>query len=140
MKLPAILPDHFLKALPEEERKKLGRVGMTFQEAQVAYIAGQEKRLQGEIAAWLDYEGIYFESDRTDRKTSGRKGRADFRLCVHGRWLSIEAKTSAGHLTPEQKTEAARLERSGGKFIVCRSLKEVIEAVRNLSRQQKPKP
>ena len=86
--------------------------------------------MQDEITTWLDLEGIYFESDRMDKRTSGKKGRADFRICAAGRWLSIEAKAGNHTLTAEQDEQAARLRRSGGTFAVVRSLKEAIDAVR----------
>ena len=72
----------FSVRLPEEERKKLGRAGITQAQAEAKYAAGEERRFQEAIAGWLDLEGIYFEFDRMDKRTSGKKGRADFRICV----------------------------------------------------------
>jgi hypothetical protein len=142
MKLPAVPSEGLLQALPPEERKRLGRAGMTKAEAEAKYAAGREKDLQDDIATWLNGQQIYFDWDRMDTRTSGRRGRADFRVCVpvrikdqiEGRWLSVEAKTQSGTLTSEQAEQAARLRKSGGKFIVARSLAEVIEAVRELQR------
>ena len=34
---------------------------------------------------WLLLHDIYFEWDRTDKRTSGKKSRADFRICFKGR-------------------------------------------------------
>jgi hypothetical protein len=73
MKLPAVLPEGFLRALSLEECRKLGRSGMTSKEAQAKYIAGQEKKLQRDIATWLNREQIYFESDRIDRENIRQK-------------------------------------------------------------------
>ena len=130
MKLPAVPPEGFLLAMPEEERARLGRAGLTQAQAEAKYAAGEERKLQDAIAQWLDFEGIYFESDRMDKRTSGKKGRADFRICANGRWLSVEAKAGNQTLTSEQAEQAARLRRSGGTFAVVRSLKEAIDAVR----------
>ena len=132
MKLPAILTDAFIRTLPEEERKKLGRAGMTQQEAQAKYAAGEERRLQDDIATWLDHEQIYFESDRMDKRTSGKKGRADFRICANGRWLALEAKAGNGTLSSEQAQQGERLRKSGGVFAVVFSLKEAIAEVRKI--------
>jgi hypothetical protein len=134
LKLPKVLGDGFLKALPEPERRKLGRAGITSEEAIVRYSTKKEKDLQGLIWNELHRRGVYVESDRMDKRTSGKKGRADFRCCVKdargdGRWLSLECKVGAGTLTSEQGAEAARLRASGGKFVVVRSLEEAIEAV-----------
>lgn len=144
MKMPSVPREGFLKALPEAERKKLGRAGMTNAETQAKYAAGREKELQRDIAAWLNREEIYCNNDRMDKRTSGERGRADFRVCVpvrvagqiEGRWLSIEAKTEIGTLSTEQGEDAARVRKSGGKFIVARSLADVIEAVRDMQRPQ----
>jgi hypothetical protein len=132
MKLPPVVPEGFLLALPEEERNRLGRAGITQAQAEAKYAKGEERKLQDAIARWLAFEGIYFESDRMDKRTSGKKGRADFRICVppDGRWLSIEAKAGTRALTPEQAEQADRLRRSGGTFVEVRSLREAIEAVR----------
>jgi hypothetical protein len=132
-KLPAILTDSFLKALPPEERKKLGKAGLTKEEAAAKYSGGTERQLQDDIAAWLELNQIYYESDRMDRKTSGKKGRADFRICAAGRWLSLEAKTGDAKLTDEQEEQAERLIRSGGAFAIVRSLAEAIAEVRKIS-------
>jgi hypothetical protein len=132
MKLPAVLPDSFLKALPEPERRKLGKAGITAEEAIVAYSTKKERELQRLVHNWLLSKELYFESDRMDKRTSGKKGRADFRVCCRGLWLSLECKAGTGTLTSEQGAEAARLRRSGGKFVVVRSLEEAVEAVNGM--------
>jgi len=130
VKLPAIVSEGFLQSLPEAERKKLGRAGITRAEAIAKYRAGQEKQLQDDVTRWLNLHQIYFNSDRMDKKTSGKKGRADFRCCVMGHWISFECKTAAGTLSKEQAEDAARLRKSGGTFVVVFSLQDVLEAVR----------
>jgi hypothetical protein len=136
MKLPAVLPDSFLKALPNTERKKLGKAGMTGVEAQARYVAGQEKKLQQEIYQWLLYHKIYFEWDRMDKRTSGKKGRADFRICIPpgGLWLSAECKAEKKKLSSEQLREAERLIKSGGRYIVVYSLADLAAHVRRLEK------
>ena len=69
---------------------------------------GQEKALQRLCAQWLTLHGIYFECDRMDRRTSGKCGRADFRVCHRGRWLSCECKDAGQPLTQAQEREADR--------------------------------
>jgi hypothetical protein len=132
MKLPKILSDKFLEAMPAEERKKLGRGGMTSKEAQAKYVAGKEKELQRQVWNHLNRNKIYFEDDRMDKRTSGRKGRADFRCCVEGLWLSLECKSETGTLTKEQASEAARLRASGGRFVVVFTLQDAIEAIADM--------
>src|SRR4029077_7313732 len=92
------------------------------------------RSLQKLIANWLNLHSIYYEWDRTDKKASGKRGRADFRICVPpgGVWLSAECKAAVGSLSPEQAAEAARLRNSGGRFVVVYSLGDLIEAIRGI--------
>ena len=90
MKIPEVPPEGFLLAMPEEERQRLGRAGLTNEEARKKFEAGQEKELQRQVYQYLTLHDIYFEYDSMRKKTSGKRGRADFRLCVIGKWLSIE--------------------------------------------------
>ena len=82
VKLPAVLSPGFVRALPQSERKKLGRAGLTPEECHQTFVRGQEIELQKLVANWLNLHSIYYEWDRTDKKTSGKRGRADFRICV----------------------------------------------------------
>jgi hypothetical protein len=124
-----VLTEGFLQAMPPEERAKLGKAGMTKAEAQARFAVGQEKELQDQVRSHLDRHEIYYDDDRMDKKTSGRRGRADFRCCVRGRWLSLECKSETGTLTTEQVEQAARLRKSGGKFAVVFSLRDAINAI-----------
>lgn len=132
MKLPAVPSEGFLQALPEEERKRLGRAGMTASQAMATYRAGQEKALQEQVIDYLNLNEIYFEWDRMDKKTSGKKGRADFRICYHGRWVSAECKAETGTLGSSQAFEAARLRKSGGRFVLVFRLMDLIDEFRNI--------
>ena len=129
MRLPTIVPEAFLRALPPEERRALGRTGMTRQECETHIVYEQEKALQRLCAQWLTLHDIYFETDRMDRRTSGKCGRADFRICHHGHWLSCECKVAGQPLTQAQEREADRLRNSGGVFVVVRELGDLIQAL-----------
>ena len=133
MKLPTILSEGFLQAMPAAERRKLGKAGITKAEANATYLRGQERKLQNLIGQFLTLKGIYFENDRMDKRTSGRKGRPDFRICVSGLWLAAECKAEGETLTAEQAQEANRLRASGGKFVVAYCLQDVIEAINDLN-------
>src|SRR5258705_12902489 len=105
MRLPTIVAEALLRALPAEERRRQGRTGMTRQECETHIVYEQEKALQRLCAQWLTLHGIYFEADRMDRRTSGRCGRADFRICHHGHWLSCECKGAGQPLTPRRNAK-----------------------------------
>jgi hypothetical protein len=122
MKLPAVLSEGFLRALPIEERRKLGRAGMTTAEASATFKRGKEIELQKLCMNWLLLHDIYFEYDRPDKRTSGKKGRADFRICFKGQGISAECKAAGEKLSPEQSEQPARLMRSGGVFLLIFTL------------------
>jgi hypothetical protein len=138
MKLPAILPEAFLLAMPPEERKRLGRMGMTNEEARARFVSGQEHKLQALIHNYLQLKGIYYESDRMDKRTSGKKGRPDFRCCFNGYFVALEAKADGETLTAEQAREANRIRANGGKYAVCYTLQDAIQALNFLDDNQKP--
>ena len=128
------VPDSFRKKLPAKERKALGKHGMTAAEARERYRSGQEKILQGDIAAWLDIEGIWYTRSRMDRKTTLRKGTPDFICCVNGLFLAIEAKCEGGEVKEEQAEAISRIWGSSGYLhaMVAYTLKQVIFRVKEL--------
>ena len=132
MKLPSVVPEGFLQALPEHERRRLGKAGITAAQAIQTFQRGKEKELQKQVASYLDLNDIYFETDRMDKRTSGKVGRADFRICYHGQWLSAECKAEGCTLEPSQAFQAARLRRSGGKFALVFRLMDLIDELRNI--------
>ena len=129
----------FLAGLPEEERKRLGRAGITPEEANATFIRGEEMRLQKLVVQWLDLHQIYWESDRMDKRTSGKRGRADFRICVPpgGYWLSAECKACGQPLEKEQAQQAVRLRNSGGHFVLVYRLNDLIEAIQGIHADDK---
>jgi hypothetical protein len=137
MKLPAVLSQGFLKGLPEEERKRLGKAGITAEECRQKFIRGQEIELQKLCMNWLCLHKIYFEWDRTDKRTSGKRGRADLRACVLGYWLSIECKADGEPLSREQAQEAVKLRNSGGRFVLAYCLEDLIEAIHGIHADDK---
>ena len=132
MKLPAVVTEGFLQSLPEHERKKLGKAGITAKEALRTYQRGQEKDLQKQVASYLDLNQIYYECDRMDKRTSGKLGRADFRICYQGHWISAECKAESCTLESAQAMEAARLRKSGGRFVIVFRLLDLIDEFRNI--------
>jgi hypothetical protein len=110
----------FVRALPESERKKLGRVGLSPEECHQTFVRGQEIELQKLVANWLNLHSIYYETDRPDKRTSGKRGRADFRICVPpgGVWLSAECKAAGESLSPEQAAMSGCETREAGSWFV----------------------
>lgn len=137
MKVP---PENILQRMSPIDRAKHfpGTAGMTEQECGEKYAAGQEKRLQDDIAGWFDTQGIYYIRSRMDRKTTTRRGTPDFIVCINiagldlGALLAIECKSEGNTLTSEQVREMADIRASKGRVMVAFNLASVIGVVRQL--------
>lgn len=58
--------------------------------------------------------------------TFGVAGQADIICCIDGRMVAIEVKSPIGRLSESQREWGERLERAGGKYIVARSVDDVV--------------
>lgn len=125
------LPANVLDKMNPKDRPK-GKAGWTAEECAQKFQSGEEKKLQGLVNNWLLGNGIYFESDRFDRRTSGKRGRPDFRICVEGRWLAVECKAEGCKLSFAQACTLGEISRSGGRIAVAYCLDDVIKAVNEL--------
>lgn len=126
----ALIPDNIRERMSKEDRQKLGVLNR--EERLEKWEAGEEKKLQGHIANFLTISGIYFETDRMDKRPTGRVGRADFRLCYKGRFVALEAKTSVGKLSPEQVQNQVAVEKSGGIARTVRTVADVQAVLREI--------
>lgn len=147
MNLPAVLSEGFLKAMPEEERRRLGAAGLLQEDKERMALEKERKRvdvptrdekaLQRDLINWLHLHGHYFVRARMDKKTTVAKGTPDFIVCVKpaGFFLGIETKRAKGTLTPEQAKTGVAIRASHGRYIVARNLQDVIDAIDNLNAQ-----
>lgn len=87
-----ILPESYLKCMSEEDRKKLGKGGRTWEESLARGEARSEKELQDWIGNLLRLKGIEAIRSRMDRKTSNNVGCPDFLFCIR----SAEPEKLAG--------------------------------------------
>ncbi len=74
-----------------------------------------EGRVKAEIKKWLTAKGAYFFMP-----VQGGYGAAalDFYVCLHGRFIGIEAKRPGGKATPRQEIIMETLRAAGG-MAVC---------------------
>ena len=132
MKLPQVLSEGFLRAMPPEERAKLGTAGMTQAECEKVFVAGQEKELQLLVAKWLRLHEHYYVRPRMDKKTTTPLGTPDFIACINGRFVAIETKTVKGSLSTHQVMRMAEVCHSKGAYLVIRSLQDLLTAAKDL--------
>ena len=57
-----------------------------------------------------------------------RKGWPDICLIKQGQFIGIEVKAEKGRLSDDQKLLGEEIERNGGKYIVARTLEDLIRA------------
>lgn len=135
-----VLPDKILAAMPESERKRLGKAGVTSDQAQAAFEARNERELQRQINNWLllqQNEGrLYFNWNRSDKRTTCRIGWADYTILLpHGRLLLMEAKFGDGKLSPEQMKLQSMCLLLGHAYVVVTTLQAAITTIKTMTNQ-----
>jgi hypothetical protein len=125
-------PDHFKTKLPPEERKAMGKAGWTKEDAEARFSCRQERRLQDEVAAWLDISGIWYSRSRMDKRTTNKAGTPDFLCCVEGQFFAIECKSARGRLSEAQDEAIKHIWACRGIAIIAYSLKRVIDEVESI--------
>lgn len=119
------LPDNFLKRMSPEDRKALGKAGVTNEEAVKKFALKKEKELHDQIEQFLRLHGVTYRHDRMDRKTTGTVGWPDFTFVWRGIPIALECKLPSGLVTPEQAKVINGLTNDGWKVRVVYSLGQV---------------
>jgi Holliday junction resolvase len=89
-----------------------------------------EGELKKAIRKYLDIHGIYYAN--VAEGAFSKPGDPDIIADVNGRFLAIEAKSKTGQLREQQKICRDKVAKSGGTYVVIRSLEELVEAIANL--------
>ena len=132
MKLPAVLSEGFLQSLPEAERKKLGRAGMTQAEAQAIFERGEEKKLKDLVMNALNRRGAWIFDQPMNKKTRGRPGVPDIIGCYRGYFFAIELKAGGQPLRQDQAQEAVAIRKASGRFCLAYCLADVTEMLHGI--------
>lgn len=134
------LTDKQRAMLDPKERRLAGRAGMTAQEAQEKYLAGQELALQSDIANYLRLHQIEYIKPDPRKKSPLPPGWPDFTFAYRERAIGIEAKSSVGKLGPDQIQQHERMRKNGWLIVVARSVADVQAALRRVDEELSPKP
>ncbi len=111
--------------MPPEERKQLGKAGVTIAEATEKHSAKLEKEIHDQIEGWLRIRGITYRHDRMDRKTTGTVGWPDFTFAIHGKAIAVEVKRPGETVSDEQGRCQQGLSRDGWLVLIAHSLNDV---------------
>ncbi len=110
-----VVPESWLRCMSPEDRKAMGKAGMTAEEAIAKFTAKSEKQLQSQIVNLLRLKGIEVCWHRTDKKSAATVGWPDLTFCVRiddyppfpCAW---EIKFGDGELSDDQRRMAIRLQ------------------------------
>lgn len=97
-----VFPDDFLRRLPAAERAKLGKAGVTFEEALAKQEAKEEKALQNFIEKLFSLRGVIANRSRMDKKKTDKVGWPDFTMSLNGFSVAIEVKLPGKKLDADQ--------------------------------------
>jgi len=106
-----------------KDRKAIGQPSSA--ECQEKYEAGQEKKLQTDLANFLTHRRVYFFRQPMNKRAQGKLGTADFLICYKGYWVSAELKTETGKQRTEQIQDQVFIEASGGIYLLARSVSDI---------------
>ena len=85
-------------------------------------------------SAWrINTMGVYDKKTGKYRNSGASLGVSDVIGCLNGAMYAVEVKYGKDRLSDNQKKFQAQVERSGGMFIVARTLKDVDEKIRPLA-------
>lgn len=132
MKITGPIPDNILRLMPASERRKMGKAGLTFQEAAQKREAVLEREIHHEIENYLRLRSITYRHDRMDRRTTGTVGWPDFTFAVRGVPCGIEVKRPGNEPDPDQLRCHAGLLRDGWRVMVVYSVADVVRLVHEL--------
>lgn len=117
--------------MSKEDRKPLGKAGVTASEAQEKWQRTEEKKIHETVKQWLNLRGIPYVHCRMDKPSTIRNGWPDFTVTYQGRAMCLEIKAAGGVLSTTQKECIAHLERTGTPVKVAYSDGEALEWLRS---------
>lgn len=124
MKLPAVLPENILNKISPEDRKSLGKAGLTREDCEKRAQVKNERELQRLIVGYLGTKGLEVLWHRTDKKSHATLGWPDLTFAAKGKAICWEVKWDKGKLSEAQELMAQRLKKNGWRFSVIRSFEQ----------------
>jgi hypothetical protein len=124
--MKTVLPNNILKCMKPEDRRPLGKAGVTSAEAIAKHSYGKERKLHQQICQLLDIRNMVYVHSRTDKRSHTQPGTPDFIIFhANGPELCVEVKTMAGKVSDDQTRWALKYTTATGRCVfVIRSLEE----------------
>lgn len=124
MRLPAVLPNEFLRCMSEADRASLAPGQLLPAEAAAKMTAKDERQLQGQLVGLLRLRGIEPLWFRTDKRTRATVGWPDITFAFQGRAIAWEVKMPGEKPRPEQINVHCLMVRDGWTVDVVHSVDE----------------
>lgn len=132
-RIEGIIPDHVLRLMPEEERRRLGKAGRTAEEIAVAQATKSERDLHDQISNYLRMKGVKVAvHSRMDKRPTIKTGIPDFLFAWRCRPVALEVKLPGEEPSPEQIGIMAGMEMDGWVVAVVHNLEEVIATLKRV--------
>jgi hypothetical protein len=131
--MSTVLPNNILMRLRPEDRAKLGKAGMTAEEAEAAFVAKNESELQSIIQTTLQRHGIFVIRNRMDKRPTVAVGVPDLLFSINGQAVAWEVKMPGRKPTQEQVEAMDWMKRNGWEVSVIRSYDEALKEYARLT-------
>lgn len=86
-------------------------------------MSSTEGLLKTRIRKFLTSKGIFWSSIQGG--PGSKPGDPDLIICLNGRFIGVEVKTSGGRQSPIQKKREEEITQSGGEYIIVRKMEEI---------------
>lgn len=129
------LPSNIVKCLSKADKAKLGKAGLTVDEAISKAEAKSEKELQANIHQMLTRRGIYVIRSRMDKKTSNQTGCPDIIFTAEGKPYAWEVKLPKKRPTIEQEAALKQMAGNGWNCSVITSYEQALLILNELEAQ-----
>lgn len=134
------LPSHVLALMTPQDRKPLGKAGMTSDEARDKQIEKDEATCQGEIAQYLRLHSIQFIRPDMRKKSPLPEGWPDFTFAYKGVPLALEVKVWGEKPRATQVAMHDALKKDGWRVEVINGVPDVQRIMREIDAIITPTP
>ena len=107
-----------------DDRKALGKAGVTREEALRKMEERVERDLQKRLCSLLSLRDITYATTRTNKRSTLTKGWPDITFALNGQACAWEVKIAGGKLTSDQEIVHCAMLKNGWRVAVIRSLDE----------------
>jgi hypothetical protein len=114
-----------------DDRKSLGKAGLTLAEVFAKAAIRSEKQLHQLIEQDLSRRNVPYYHSRTDKRATISRGLPDFAFAFEGVPVAVECKLAGEQLTAEQELTLEKMRLCGWKVFVIHDFDEYMDALQH---------